>query len=191
MTHLEEILQTIQGLKLQTDYALILITDKSKETKNKLRKCQQMINPSIVYGKTLKWYMTERKIKIFPEIDIEDFKKWYKTHTSCDCRCMTALSSSEYDTNIIHLTNGILLKNYNENYEVIKEDIDIGTTSLCNLNINGIYGLCVGDPLIKYNQALCNLIKDVLTHEEDKIICHKCESIAKELYNHLYNNCII
>lgn len=77
MEYLNKIVETIEGLKLQADCAIELITNKSTEVRDNLKKAHKMIQINVFKCEILNKYMNGKGIEIYPEVDVEDFKKWY------------------------------------------------------------------------------------------------------------------
>lgn len=81
MSQLEQLIQTLKGIKLQANIACSSMTTGfklTKEHKEELTKAHSMIIPKMLSHPWLKEYMIEKKIVSFPDIELDDFKVWFE-----------------------------------------------------------------------------------------------------------------
>lgn len=74
---LKEIIETIEGLKLQSEIVLASNGDNKAIDREKLSKAHLKMNPKMLQDITLKKYMKEEKIASYIDIDVEDFRNFY------------------------------------------------------------------------------------------------------------------
>lgn len=75
--NLNIIIETINGLKLQSEVALNSNGDNKLIDKNKLKEAHLKITPAALQYQTLKIYMKEKNIVSYIDINTDDFKSYY------------------------------------------------------------------------------------------------------------------
>lgn len=74
---LKSIVETIEGLKLQSEIALASNGENKAIDREKLSEAHSKMNSKILQDITLKKYMREEKIASYIDIDVEDFRNFY------------------------------------------------------------------------------------------------------------------
>jgi len=74
---LEMILDTLKGLKLQSEVVFSSDGDNKKIDRTKLKEAHSKMIPAMLQHKTLKAYMVDKNVVSYIDINLDDFTKFY------------------------------------------------------------------------------------------------------------------
>ncbi len=131
----EELLNSIKGLKQQSEIALASQGDNKKIDKAKLNKAQSIISPDILKSNIIKDYMKFKGIQSLIEIDEDGLRKWIIKEFNFDYSEIVNLVSVNEDEKI-HL--GSSLQKLKDNSNQL-EYVETSNFTLCNKKVKG-YG---------------------------------------------------
>lgn len=180
MDLLAEYTQAIRGLKIQAKVALSGLNKNNnlKVDKGELTEAHRLISfsPNILKSEVIKSYMKENDIESYPDIDLDDFKKFYNGLLEDKKYFKRTILSSMMSDDIMHFTDGIFKEN-----NLDANFLETSNFSLCGKKIKG-FGADV------LTSKIANKKDEILSFIAYSDIDNKLENLCLECANHLGYN---